>query len=31
MLDDKGRQVKAAPPALPVEVLGLGVPMPVTR
>ena len=24
MLDDKGRQVKAAPPALPVEVLGLG-------
>jgi translation initiation factor IF-2 len=28
MLDDKGRQVKAAPPALPVEVLGLGgVPM----
>ena len=28
MLDDKGRQIKAAPPALPVEVLGLGgVPM----
>ncbi|GAO56611.1 translation initiation factor 2 [Novosphingobium sp. MD-1] len=28
MLDDKGRQVKAAPPALPVEVLGIGgVPM----
>ncbi len=28
MLDDKGRQVKAAPPSLPVEVLGLGgVPM----
>ncbi|WP_343612940.1 translation initiation factor IF-2 [Novosphingobium sp.] len=28
MLDDKGRQLKAAPPALPVEVLGLGgVPM----
>jgi translation initiation factor IF-2 len=28
MLDDKGRQVKEAPPALPVEVLGLnGVPM----
>jgi translation initiation factor IF-2 len=28
MLDDKGRQVKVAPPALPVEVLGLGgVPM----
>jgi translation initiation factor IF-2 len=28
MLDDKGRQVKTAPPALPVEVLGLGgVPM----
>jgi translation initiation factor IF-2 len=28
MLDDKGRQVKQAPPALPVEVLGLGgVPM----
>ncbi len=28
MLDDKGRQVKSAPPALPVEVLGLaGVPM----
>ena len=24
MLDDKGRQVKAAPPSLPVEVLGLG-------
>src|SRR6185369_10784439 len=24
MLDDKGRQLKAAPPALPVEVLGLG-------
>src|SRR6185503_18512826 len=24
MLDDKGRQVKAAPPALPVEVLGIG-------
>ena len=24
MLDDKGRQIKAAPPALPVEVLGLG-------
>jgi len=24
MLDDKGRQVKSAPPALPVEVLGLG-------
>ncbi|MFM5917008.1 MAG: translation initiation factor IF-2 [Novosphingobium sp.] len=28
MLDDKGRQLKAAPPSLPVEVLGLGgVPM----
>jgi translation initiation factor IF-2 len=28
MLDDKGRQIKSAPPALPVEVLGLsGVPM----
>ena len=28
MLDDKGRQVKAAPPSLPVEVLGIGgVPM----
>lgn len=28
MLDDKGRQIKEAPPALPVEVLGLGgVPM----
>ncbi len=28
MLDDKGRQVKSAPPSLPVEVLGLsGVPM----
>ncbi len=28
MLDDKGRQLKEAPPALPVEVLGLGgVPM----
>ena len=28
MLDDKGRQIKTAPPALPVEVLGLGgVPM----
>ncbi len=28
MLDDKGRQIKAAPPALPVEVLGIGgVPM----
>ncbi|MBC2652311.1 translation initiation factor IF-2, partial [Novosphingobium aerophilum] len=28
MLDDKGRQVKVAPPSLPVEVLGLGgVPM----
>jgi hypothetical protein len=28
MLDDKGRRVKAAPPALPVEVLGIGgVPM----
>ncbi|HEY0958050.1 MAG TPA: translation initiation factor IF-2 [Novosphingobium sp.] len=28
MLDDKGRQVKEAPPALPVEVLGIGgVPM----
>ncbi|RVU03596.1 translation initiation factor IF-2 [Novosphingobium umbonatum] len=28
MLDDKGRQVKVAPPALPVEVLGVGgVPM----
>ena len=28
MLDDKGRQIKAAPPSLPVEVLGLGgVPM----
>lgn len=28
MLDDKGRQVKQAPPSLPVEVLGLGgVPM----
>ncbi|MDE2620854.1 MAG: translation initiation factor IF-2, partial [Sphingomonadales bacterium] len=28
MLDDKGRQVKTAPPSLPVEVLGLGgVPM----
>ena len=28
MLDDKGRQIKQAPPALPVEVLGLGgVPM----
>ena len=28
MLDDKGRQVKTAPPALPVEVLGIGgVPM----
>ncbi|PLK26327.1 translation initiation factor IF-2 [Novosphingobium sp. TH158] len=28
MLDDKGRQLKAAPPALPVEVLGIGgVPM----
>jgi len=28
MLDDKGRQLKSAPPALPVEVLGLGgVPM----
>ena len=28
MLDDKGRQVKAAPPAMPVEVLGIGgVPM----
>ncbi len=24
MLDDKGRQIKQAPPALPVEVLGLG-------
>ncbi|GFE74119.1 translation initiation factor IF-2 [Novosphingobium sp. TCA1] len=28
MLDDKGRQVKAAPPSMPVEVLGIGgVPM----
>jgi translation initiation factor IF-2 len=28
MLDDKGRQIKEAPPALPVEVLGIGgVPM----
>lgn len=28
MLDDKGRQVKSAPPSLPVEVLGIGgVPM----
>ena len=28
MLDDKGRQIKAAPPSLPVEVLGIGgVPM----
>jgi translation initiation factor IF-2 len=28
MLDDKGRQIKQAPPALPVEVLGIGgVPM----
>ncbi|PNU02328.1 translation initiation factor IF-2, partial [Novosphingobium guangzhouense] len=28
MLDDKGRQVKVAPPAMPVEVLGIGgVPM----
>jgi translation initiation factor IF-2 len=28
MLDDKGRQIKAAPPAMPVEVLGIGgVPM----
>ncbi|HEX4846686.1 MAG TPA: translation initiation factor IF-2, partial [Novosphingobium sp.] len=28
MLDDKGRQIKVAPPALPVEVLGIsGVPM----
>ncbi|EJL23612.1 translation initiation factor IF-2 [Novosphingobium sp. AP12] len=28
MLDDKGRQVKSAPPSMPVEVLGLGgVPM----
>ena len=28
MLDDKGRQIKSAPPALPVEVLGIGgVPM----
>ncbi len=28
MLDDKGRQIKTAPPSLPVEVLGLGgVPM----
>ncbi len=28
MIDDKGRQIKEAPPALPVEVLGLGgVPM----
>ena len=28
MLDDKGRQLKVAPPAMPVEVLGIGgVPM----
>ena len=28
MLDDKGRQIKSAPPALPIEVLGIsGVPM----